>query len=64
MAQRTGLRTLRNLAQKLCLLVGAFAPIIRRAFPSSTALHVAMDTALAACAVLVTEADLVLPVGD
>ncbi len=62
--RRTGLRTIRDLAQKMCNLVSAFSPIIRRAFPDSPALHLALDTALAACGTLVQEADLVLEVGD
>lgn len=62
--RRTGLRTIRELAFKLCKLVGAFTPIIKRAYPDATALHTALDVANAACAVLVSEADNVLEIGD
>lgn len=62
--RRTGLRTIRDLAFKLCGLIAGFTPIIKRVYPNSTALHTALDTANAACAVLVSEADLALPVGD
>lgn len=62
--RRTGLRTIRDLANKLCLLVTTFAPIIRRVYPDATALHLALDTAITACQALVAEADEVLPIGD
>lgn len=62
--RRTGLTTIRNLAQQLCRIVAVSTPIIKKIYPSSTDLHTALDAANAACALLVTEADLVLPVGD
>lgn len=61
--RRTGLTTIRDLADKLCQLIGAFAPIIRRVYPDNEALHIALDTALAACATLSAEADKSLPEG-
>lgn len=64
MARRTGLRTIRELAYKMCRLVAVFTPIIKRVYPDSTALHTALDSANAACSLLVAEADAVLPVGD
>lgn len=64
MAQRNGLRTIRDIAYKMCRLIGIFDPIIRRAFPSETALHNALDLVSTACQALVVEADSVLPVGD
>lgn len=64
MARRTGLRTIRDLAERMCKLITAFTPIIKRVYPSNTALHNALDAANAACAVLVSESDLTLPVGD
>lgn len=64
MARRTGLRTIRELAFRMCQLVGAFTPIIKRVYPDSIALHTALDTANAACSLLVAEADDVLPIGD
>lgn len=64
MAQRNGLRKIRDLANILCKLVTAFSPIIRRAYPENATLMAALDAVLIACAVLVEEADLALPVGD
>ncbi len=61
---RTGLRTVRNIAFALCKLVTISTPIIRKAYPSNAALLVALDAAVLACAALVAEADLALPVGD
>lgn len=62
--QRTGLRTIRDLADKMCLLVSAFTPIIKRAYPNNDTLQLALAAALAACAALVVAADEALPVGD
>lgn len=62
--RRSGLRTLRNLAYRMCQLVAISTPAIKRAYPDSTALYVALDAANLACAALVAEADLVLEVGD
>ena len=64
MARRTGLTTIKDLANKLCRLTASFTPIIKRAYPNNDALHLALDTANAACAVLVEEAIAALPVGD
>jgi hypothetical protein len=64
MAQRTGLRTIRDVAHKLCLLVAAFAPVIRKAYPENAALQLALDAAIAACGLLVVAADDALGVGD
>jgi len=62
-ARRTGLTSIRHLAQQLCRLVSAFDPIIRRVFPDSPELHTALTVALAACQVLVEEADNALGTG-
>lgn len=62
--QRTGLRTIRDIAHKSCQLIAVFAPVIKRAYPESPALLLALEAASAACAALVDEADAVLPVGD
>lgn len=62
--RRTGLTAIRDLAQSLCRLVAVFTPIIKRVYPDATALHTALEVANAACAVLVAEAEAVLPVGD
>lgn len=64
MARRTGVSTIKGLAQRLCQLTTAFSPIIRRVFPDNVALHVALDTANAACAVLVNELEAVTEYGD
>ena len=61
--QRSGLWTLRQLAYKLCQLIPKFTPAIKRAFPDATSLHDALDAVNLACAVLVSEADEVLPEG-
>lgn len=61
--RRTGLTTLMNLARGMCTAVGKFTPFIQAAYPDSTALHAALASANAACAVLAQEADEVLPDG-
>jgi hypothetical protein len=55
MAVKTGVPTLIQVAQRMCQLINAFAPIIRRVYPDNTALHVALETAQAACMVLHNE---------
>lgn len=62
--RRTGLRTIRGIAFKLCGLVGFFDPIIRKVYPDSFALHGALNAVNIACSELVMEADKVLPIGD
>lgn len=62
--KRTGLTKLKNLAQVLCNLVARFDPFIRRQYPGSTELFLALDAVALACALLVAEAEAVLPVGD
>lgn len=62
--KRTGLTKLKNLAQLLCNLTAKFDPFIRRQYPLATDLHLALDAVALACAVLVEEAEDVLPVGD
>lgn len=64
MARRTGLRTIRDLAFKLCRLITAFTPIISKVYPESGALLLALAAANAACEALVMEADNTLEVGD
>lgn len=63
MAKRTGLWTINEVAKRLCGLVTAFSPIIRKAYPENDNLQLALDGALAACALLVDEAEAQLPVG-
>lgn len=62
--QRTGLRTLRDLAFRACQLVAFFTPAITRTYPDNVALQAALVATNAACALLVEEADKVLEVGD
>ena len=64
MIKRTGASTLNTLAKRMCLLTVRFAPLIRRAFPDNTALHLAIDAANAACAALSIELEKVIEYGD
>lgn len=64
MARRTGLTTIRGLAYRMCQITTASAPIIKRVYPESVALLAALEAATTACALLVDEADSVLPIGD
>ena len=64
MAQRTGIPTLIQVAQRLCNLVTKFTPVIANAYPTNTALLAALAAANAACAELVTEASQVREFGD
>ena len=52
MTRRTGVPSLISVAREMCRLILVFSPIIRRAYPSNTALHVALEAANAACDVL------------
>lgn len=61
--RRTGLTTLKNLAQKSCILIARFSPLIRRVYPDATALHLAMDALNLACGEFVEQANEVLPEG-
>ena len=64
MARRTGVPTLMDIASRMCKLIVAFAPIIRRVYPDSTALHLALDSALVACQALHEELETVREYGD
>lgn len=55
MAVKTGVPTMLQVALRLCQLINAFSPIIRRVYPDNTSLHVALETAQAACLVLHNE---------
>lgn len=50
--RRTGIPSLIQVSKVLCELLVHFSPIIRRLYPSNTALHAALAAAEAACAVL------------
>lgn len=64
MARRTGITALQEVASRMCKLAVAFTPIIRKVFPGSPELHLALDTANAACAVLFEELEKVREYGD
>jgi len=63
MAGRTGVPSLIKVAKELCRLILAFGPIIVRAYPESTALHVAMAAAQAACQTFHEELEKVKEIG-
>lgn len=63
MARRTGLTTLRALTYQICRLIVKWSPTIKTVYPSSTALHVALETASVACETLLEEIDDTLPTG-
>lgn len=63
MTRRTGLTTLEFLAKRMCKLIVAFTPIIRAIYGENLALMTALESANAACSVLVEEIDKVLPAG-
>lgn len=54
---RFGWDALRELAERLCIFVGKFAPLIRQVFGESTAVLLALDVALLACEVLTEVSD-------
>lgn len=64
MAKRTGLPTIVKVSKRLCQLVAAFTPIIKKNYPTNTDLHNALDSVAAACSVLVVVGDAALPIGD
>lgn len=61
---RTGLPTLRKIALKMCSLILKFEIVIRKLYPTNTALLAALEAAAAACHTLRVEIEEVLPVGD
>lgn len=64
MAQRTGVPSLIDVASRMCQLILAFSPIIRRTYPSNALLHAALDTAMAACDALRIQLEEVRAYGD
>ncbi len=62
--RRTGLTKVMKLAIGMCRAVGTFTPTIQSIYPDAVALHAALASANAACAVLADEAEKVLPDGD
>lgn len=55
--KKVGFYSLRKTAYALCGYLFKFGPVIRLAFPDSTALLLALETAEAACHTLVEEID-------
>lgn len=55
MTQRTGVFSLLQVSKRMCKLILAFAPIIRRVYPENTALQLALEAAMASCEVLEQE---------
>lgn len=64
MARRTGITAMQDVARRMCNLAVAFTPIIKKVFPDSVALHLAIETANTACAVLYEEIEKVREYGD
>lgn len=62
-AQKIGFYSLRNTARLMCKYVYLFTPLIRAAYPNSTALLAALELANTACAALVEEIDATAPAG-
>jgi hypothetical protein len=62
--RRTGLPTINKLAKDMCKYTTRYDPIIRKLFPESVAVLAALETANAACAVLVQQSELVIDEGE
>lgn len=60
---RTGLTTIMKLMLRVCSMIGTWSGTIKAVYPDNIALHVALDAALQACAVLAEEAEKQLPDG-
>jgi hypothetical protein len=63
-AKRNGLRSIRDFAQNVCKYITFWTPIIKLAFPANPALYAALIAANNACALLVDEADKVIPLQE
>lgn len=61
--RRNGLRTVVFLTKKICRLITRYQNDIRNAYPESTALHLALESALLACSALAVAGDEALPEG-
>ncbi len=64
MAKRNGVHSISKVARSMCRLVSKFSAVLYLQFPASTALHVALAAALAACQVLQNELEAVKDYGD
>lgn len=63
MATKTGVPSLIQVARRMCKLITAFSPIIRRVYPDNEALLLALDAAMTACSVLDAELEAVREYG-
>lgn len=64
MARRTGLRTLRDLAHRMCKLISTWLPVIERVYGNQyPTLIVALVAVQGTCSELVEAADEALPTG-
>lgn len=64
MAKRTGVPSLIKFTQRVCDLITSYGNVIKILYPTNTALHAALDTALVACAALNEELLEVRDTGD
>jgi hypothetical protein len=64
MARRTGVPSILLIAERMCILIVRYSGTIRRVYPDATALHAALDAAMAACGVLSSELESVREYGD
>lgn len=63
MARANGIYSITRFAKLVCKFITRYAPGLKQQFPTDLTLHVALDAALLACAVLVDELNDVAPVG-
>lgn len=63
MANRTGLRTLRTIAHKICRLVATFTPLLQATFGTNIPLILALEAMNTACGTFVEQADNELATG-
>jgi hypothetical protein len=64
MARRTGVPSLMKVAERLCILIVKFTPVIQHLYPSNATLLAALATANAACSALHVELAAVRDYGD
>lgn len=64
MAKRTGVPSLIHFTSKVCSLITDYGSVIKILYPNNTALHLALDAALVACAELNKELIEVRETGD
>lgn len=64
MAKRTYIPTIIAVTKRLCQVIVLATPIIKKAYPSNTTLHLALESANIACGALNEQASLVREIGD